>query len=258
METRATRQDYRCFFPYLTQGLDPSLYGRDLARGWMPNCASKVSRRHARLSAAHAANPTPQNFAAMMSARAVTGAEAYYRALYTEGGVASWNRREQFMADSIDALLERHGKVVVWAHNTHQGDARGTAQNQTGELSLGQLMRERHGEADVFLLGMTTYEGKVRAASAWAAGEAVKVLRPALEDSWPDLLHRVGLPAFILNWRHAPGLSAMLDHPRRDRAVGVLYLPDDELNSHYFETRLSRQYDAVLHIDRTEALDFLP
>ncbi len=256
-ETRATRQDYRCFSPYLTQGLDPSLYGRDVVRGWMPSCATRVARRHAHLSAGHTSNPTSQSFSAMMSARAVAGAEAYYRTLYTEGGVASWNQRERFMADSIDVLLARHGKVVVWAHNTHQGDARGTAQNQTGELSLGQLMRERHGDAGVFLLGLTTYAGQVRAASAWAAGATVKTLQPALEDSWPNLLHRVDLPAFILNWRHNPDLAAALDQTRRDRAVGVLYLPDDELNSHYFETRLGRQYDAVLHIDRTHALDYL-
>lgn len=252
------RRNYRCFAPYTRLERDPSLYGRDVVRGWMPNCAKRVASQRDAVSALHSAQPTARSFAAAMSARAVVGAEAYYRTLYAEGGIASWNVRERHLADTVDTLLERHGKLVVWAHNTHQGDARATAQAETGELSLGQLMRERHGAEAVFLLGMSTYSGSVRAASGWATRDAVKLLQPALAESWPGMLHEVGWPAFLLLLRDNPGLNAALDHPRLDRAVGVNYLPQDELRNHYHTARFGHLYDAVLHIDRTRALDFLP
>jgi erythromycin esterase-like protein len=256
-DLRRARRDYRCFAPYRSPERDPSLYGRDLKRGWMPNCAGRVAARHQHIAALQARQPSRRGAAAVMSARAVVGAEAYYRLLYAEGALASWNARERFLAESIELALARHGKVLVWAHNTHQGDARASLQGESGELSIGQLMRERLGEPAVFLLGLTTHSGTVRAASGWATRDRITTLRPAQPDSWPGLFHEVGLPAFLIDFRSDPTLAAAFDHPWADRAIGVNYFPRDEQRSHYLPLRISRSYDAVLHIDVTRAVQIL-
>ena len=251
---RAARRDYRCFAPYIRLDRDPSLYGRDVARGWMPSCAKRVAARMDKIAAFQAAHPSPRGLEATLSARAVIGAEAYYRSLYADDAVASWNQRERFLAESIDLLLARHGKVVVWAHNSHQGDARASDSAADGELTIGQLMRERHGADAVFLIGMTTYAGTVRAASGWATRDVIKNLRPALKESWPGVFHEVGVPAFLIDFRSDPTLVEAFDHALLDRAVGVNYLPLDEMRNHYFKISIGRYYDAVVHIDITRAV----
>lgn len=256
-ELRRARRDYRCFAPYRSPERDPSLYGRDLKRGWMPNCAHRVAARQQHIADLQARQPSRRGAAAMMSARAVVGAEAYYRLLYAEGSLASWNARERFLAESIELALARHGKVLVWAHNTHQGDARASLQGDSGELSIGQLMRERLGEQAVFLLGMSTHRGTVRAASGWATRDRVKTLRPAQPDSWPGLFHEVGLPAFLIDFRSDPALAVAFDHAWADRAIGVNYFPRHEQRSHYLPLRISRSFDAVIHIDVTRAVQVL-
>lgn len=252
---KAVRRAYRCFSPYKRLAFDPQLYGRDVARGAMPNCSRRVLAIRQQAGSLHALQASSESFNAFMAARAVEAAEAYYRSLYMpEGFVASWNLRERFLADSIDQLLARHSKLIVWAHNTHQGDARATDQFITGELSLGQLMRERHGEEAVFLVGMTTYDGSVRAASGWATRDQAKRLVPAQKMSWPGLLHETGSPALFLDIRGKPALAEALDVALPDRAVGVNYFPHDEQRSHYFNSYLGRRFDALIHIDRTRAL----
>jgi erythromycin esterase-like protein len=251
---RGARRDYRCFAPYTRLDRDPSLYGRDVARGWMPSCAKLVAARLGKIAAFHANHPSPRSLEATLSARAVVGAEAYYRSLYADDGVTSWNQREHFLAESIDLLLARHGKVVVWAHNSHQGDARASDVAANGELTIGQLMRERHGTDAVFLVGMTTYSGTVRAASGWATRDTIKNLRPALTESWPGVFHEVGIPAFLIDFRSAPTLAEAFDHALLDRAVGVNYLPLDEMRNHYSKVSIGRYYDAVVHIDITRAV----
>ena len=256
-ELPRARRDYRCFAPYRSPERDPSLYGRDLLRGWMPNCARRVAARHRQMAALQARQPSARGNEAMMSARAVVGAEAYYRLLYAEGALASWNARERFLAESIELALARHAKVLVWAHNTHQGDARASLQGESGELSIGQLMRERLGEQAVFLLGLTTHSGTVRAASGWATRDRIKTLRPAQRDSWPGLFHEMGLPAFLIDFRSDPALAAAFDQSWPDRAIGVNYFPRDEQRSHYLPLKISRTYDAVIHIDVTQAVQVL-
>ena len=118
-------------------------------------------------------------------------------------------------------------------------------------------MRERLGEQAVFLLGLTTHSGTVRAASGWATRDRITTLRPAQPDSWPGLFHEVGLPAFLIDFRSDPTLAAAFDHPWADRAIGVNYFPRDEQRSHYLPLRISRSYDAVLHIDVTRAVQIL-
>lgn len=249
------RRAYRCFAPYTAPAIDPQLYGRDVARGTMPRCDRRIAAMQAEMARIDAAAATPESFAAMMSARAVTAAEAYYRILHApDSDESSWNLRERYLADTLDILLARHGKIVVWAHNIHQGDARATDQALVDERSIGQLMRERHGEAATYLIGLTSHAGTVHAASGWATRDTTKTLRPAQAESWPALFHEVGVPAFVLDLRRNPTLAEGLDVSIADRAIGVTYLPEDEPRSHYFKARMGRRYDALIHIDRTTAL----
>ena len=255
---RQARRDYRCFAPYSRPPLDPQLYGRDVANGSMPSCERSVQSRLKKMRKLVGADPAPAAFAALMSARTIAGAEAYYRTLYALGSRDSWNLRERFLAESLRILLERHGKIVVWAHNTHQGDARATDQVLAGELSIGQLMREQMGEEAVYLVGITTFSGSVRAATGWTTPDRVKTLRPAIEGSWSRLLHDVGLPAFILVFRGNADLIDALDRQQLDRDIGVNYLPDAELEKHYWHSSPAKRFDALIHIDTTRALLPLP
>jgi len=257
-EAARARRDYRCFAPYIDGALDPQLYGRDLARGSMPSCAKRVETRLAQLQRMADQEADTASFAALMSARSIVGAEAYYRTLYTVGALESWNLRERFLAESLRILLTRHEKIIVWAHNTHQGDARATDQGVVGELSIGQLMREQLGDDAVYLVGMTTYSGSVRAATGWGTRDRVRRLRPAIAGSWSQLLHTVGLPAFVLVLRDGLGAQPELTERRLDRGVGVTYLPEAEVENHYVYSSLARRFDAVIHIDTTSALAPLP
>jgi erythromycin esterase-like protein len=144
--------------------------------------------------------------------------------------------------------------VVVWAHNSHLGDARATELGAEGELNVGQLVRERHGR-DAVLIGFTTYTGTVTAASAWDGPAERKRVRDALPDSYEALFHEVGAPNFALVLREAGDARAALDTPRLTRAIGVIYQPETERLSHYFRARLPAQFDAVLHYDITRAVE---
>ncbi|MDS4012834.1 MAG: erythromycin esterase family protein [Candidatus Accumulibacter sp.] len=254
-EARRARRDYRCFAPYSRAQLDPQLYGRDLARAAIPSCARQVERRRAAME--RRAEGDPAAFSAMMSARSLVAAEAYYRLLYSEGALVSWNSRERFLAQTLRRLRERHGKVVVWAHNTHQGDARASAQADVGELSLGQLMREEYGE-DAYLVGLTTYRGSVRAATGWATPDRRRTLRPAVAGSWSHLLQQTGMANFLLIFRQNEELIDQLDVRRLDRAVGVSYLPEAEIENHYSLSLPARRFDALIHLGVTQAVTPLP
>jgi len=253
------RSRYRCFLRYEN---DPEAYGRNLAARKIRSCRTSAEMQFRELSrrmARSAGVPDEALFSAWQSARVVKSAEAYFRALYGKK-TSSWNVRDRHMAQTIDAIMKQHvfsgraGKVVVWAHNSHQGDARMTAHAAAGELSLGQLMRERFGERAV-LVGFSTYSGSVRAATEWGGIDEVKILLPALPESFSALMHEAGTPEFLLMCRGV--LEEKRDAERLERAVGVLYLPDSERESHYYPVRLTRQFDALIHIDTTTALDVL-
>jgi len=161
------------------------------------------------------------------------------------------------MADTLDALVAHHArqgrsaKVVVWAHNSHLGDARATQMGREGELNLGQLARERH-PGDAFLAGFSTHTGTVTAATDWGAPAERKRVRPSLPGSYERLFHETAQERFLLL---APGETPALKLPRLQRAIGVIYRPDTERASHYFEARLGAQFDAVLHYDVTRAVE---
>jgi erythromycin esterase-like protein len=198
-------------------------------------------------------------FAAEQNARLVTHAEAYYRTMLS-GRAPSWNLRDRHMAETLGAVLgylERHrsdARLVVWAHNSHIGDARATEMGQRGELNLGQLARERFG-AGAVLVGFTTYTGTVTAASSWDGPAERKHVRPALAGSVEHLLHDAGHARCLLPLRTDLELAGLLDAPRLERAIGVLYIPENERRSHYFHARLAQQFDYVIHVDETRAVE---
>lgn len=256
---RRARERYACFDHFG----DPQSYGYATAIGLTPSCEREaieqlleLQREGQALIRRDGILAEDEQLAAEQNARVVRNAERYYRAMLQER-VASWNLRDTHMADTLAALfahLERRdsAKIVVWAHNSHVGDARATEIGEAGEITLGQLARERM-PGEVRLIGFSTYDGSVAAASDWGAAVERKAVRPALPESYEALFHRVG-SSFILDLRtHAA--RSVLDEARLLRAIGVVYRPQTERASHYFRTRLPDQLDAIIHIDRTRALD---
>jgi erythromycin esterase-like protein len=187
----------------------------------------------------------------------VNDAEEYYRTMF-RGGSLSWNLRDQHMLGTVEALRahlgepERPAKIAVWAHNSHLGDARATQMGQRGELNVGQLMRERFPGATC-LVGYTTSHGTVTAASDWGEPVELKRVRPALPDSYEHLFHETAVPRFLLSFDNETVRRA-LTTPQLERAIGVIYRPDTERQSHYFHASLAFQFDAVIHFDHTTAL----
>jgi erythromycin esterase-like protein len=174
------------------------------------------------------------------------------------GRAESWNLRDTHMMETLEALLAysrqtgNGGRAVVWAHNSHLGDARATQMGDAGELNLGQLARQAFG-AQVRLIGFTTNAGTVTAATNWDEPAQRKRVRPSLSRSYERLFHDVGIGQFQLDLRDSTTREA-LSTPRLERAIGVIYRPDTERVSHYFQARLPQQFDAILHIDETHAL----
>jgi erythromycin esterase-like protein len=256
------RERYRCFEPF---GDDPVAYAQSVEYGAVPSCERQVAEQLREfegplvsLGRGGAPGARDDYFAAAQSARLVVGSEAYFRAMFRPG-VSTWNMRDRYMQATLEGLLrhldtpERPARVVVWAHNSHVGDARAVHMGDQGELNLGQLTRQRWG-TDVVLVGFSTHTGTVIAASDWGAAPARKTVRPALPGSYPDLFHRTGLDAFLLVIRDAPVREA-LRQPRLDRAIGVIYLPQTERVSHYSHARMAEQFDALIYLDETRAVD---
>jgi erythromycin esterase-like protein len=198
-------------------------------------------------------------FFAEQNARLIKNAEQYYRSMF-HGRVSSWNLRDRHMAETLERLVEHldqhwgRSKVVIWAHNSHLGDARATEMGEAGELSLGQLARERFGPEAV-LIGFSTNTGTVTAASDWDGPAERKRVRPALAGSYEELFHMAGYPQFFLSLREPGEAPAALRDPRLERAIGVIYRPQTERVSHYFHARLTEQFDGILHFDQTRAVE---
>jgi erythromycin esterase-like protein len=255
---RRARERYACFDHYG----DPQAYGYLAGHAGDRSCEDAVVRqlvelrqRAGELAMRDGRAAADAFFSAEQNARLVRNAEQYYRAMF-RGRVSSWNLRDQHMAETVDALaahLRRQGqapRIVVWAHNSHLGDARATEMGTQGELNVGQLVRQRHGDRAV-LVGFTTHTGTVTAASDWDAPAERKRVRPALAGSWERLFHDVGVPRFLLALR---GTDLLDGASLLERAIGVIYRPETERQSHYFHATLARQFDAVVHIDQTRAV----
>jgi erythromycin esterase-like protein len=261
---RRARERYACLEHF---GRDSESYGYATGLGLAEPCEDEVvgqlielQRRAAEYARRDGRVAEDEFFYAEQNARLAKNAEHYYRSMF-RGRVSSWNLRDRHMAETLDALvahLDRQGgrrtKVVVWAHNSHLGDARATEMGDGGELNLGQLVRERYGRETV-LVGFSTYSGTVTAASDWGGAAERKRVRPALQGSYEELFHDAGLPRFLLPLRDDGTAAQGLRRPRLERAIGVIYRPRTERMSHYFHARLPKQFDAVLHIDETRAVE---
>jgi erythromycin esterase-like protein len=254
------RYRYSCFEMF---GQDPQAYGYASTRGLTRDCEDEVTsqlvdlrRRALDYATRDGRVAADEFFFAEQNARLVANAETYYRAMF--GSRAdSWNVRDRHMMETLDSLLKyvgggKPGKAVVWAHNSHLGDARATQMAAAGELNLGQLVRERFGE-DAFLVGFTTHAGTVTAARNWEDPAERRQVRPSLPGSYEHLFHETGGERFLLLLGEGSARQALWAE-RLERAIGVIYRPESERVSHYFRARLPEQFDAVFHIDRTSAL----
>ncbi len=257
------RRRYACFENF---GEDPQEYGYAAGMGLSRTCEDEVigqlldlqrraadyARRDGRLAA-------DDFFYAEQNARLVKNAEQYYRSMF-RGRVSSWNLRDAHMAETLDFLVDhfalqgQRSKFVLWAHNSHLGDARATEMGRLGEWNDGQLVRQRHAHEAV-LVGFTTYTGTVTAASNWGGPAECKRVRPAISGSYEALFHECGIPSFVLTPTRGTPVAMGLGESLWERAIGVIYRPESELASHYFHARLSDQFDAVIHVDRTRAVE---
>jgi hypothetical protein len=196
-------------------------------------------------------------FYAEQNARLVVNAEEYYRSMFM-GRRSSWNLRDQHMTGTLDALKSHFGKaggkMVVWAHNSHLGDARATEMVVRGEVNVGQLMRQQFGSR-VFNIGFSTYSGTVTAARNWGDPAECRRVVPALPGSYEALFHDTGLDDFWIDLRETGAIEKVLVQERLQRAIGVIYRPETERYSHYFRTSLPKQFDVMIHMDETRALE---
>ena len=260
---RRARTRYACFDQF---GDEMQAYGYAAEVGLTPTCEREVvaellalQRRRAEYASRDGRVAADEFFYASQNARLVRNAEAYYRTMF-RGRVEPWNLRDQHMSETVRELLTfldrlRPGaRLVLWAHNSHLGDARATDMSHIGELNVGQLVRHYYGAAAVNV-GFTTHHGTVTAASEWDAPAERKHVRPALAGSYEKLFHDAGIPRFMLPLRSDPVLASALEGPHLERAIGVIYLPETERQSHYFHARLPQQFDFVIHIDETRAVE---
>ncbi len=260
---KQARERYACFDRF---GDEPQVYGFMTRLNLSKSCEEEVVAQLVELqrrTADHARSDgrlaEDEFFYAEQNARLVKNAEAYYRSMFLEE-VSSWNLRDRHMAETLEAVLAHLGrqnpsaKVAVWEHNSHVGDARATQMGERGELNVGQLAREKYGR-DAVLIGFTTYHGTVTAASDWGAPAERKRVRPALPGSYEALFHAVRPTRFLLTWRDDDPATTALRSRRLERAIGVIYRPDTERQSHYAWARLPDQFDAVLHFDETRAVE---
>lgn len=255
------RRRYACLSPWER---NPAVYGRAARTGQYRTCEEPVTRMlrdmmERRLE--YAVHDGERFLDAAQNARLVANAERYYRVMYS-GQVESWNLRDRHMFDTLDMLLKFHGpeaRAVVWEHNSHVGNAAATEMGARGEFNVGQLCRERFGR-EAFLLGFGTDHGTVAAAHDWDAPMEVMAVRPSHAESYERLFHEAAVPALLLPLGPAgrPDVRDELRPPRLERAIGVVYRPETELQSHYFQAVLPIQFDEYVWFDETRAVRALP
>lgn len=251
------RQRYGCLMPWEA---DPAAYGHAALTGAYRKCEQDVAHLLVELlqkQQAYALQDGDRFFDASQNARLITEAERYYRLMYY-GSRASWNLRDSHMFNTLKHALHFHGpdaKAVVWAHNSHVGDATATEMSRRGEYNLGQLCRE-YFDPDCYIIGFGTNDGTVAAASAWDGPMQIMNVRPAHPQSYEHLFHLTNAPGLMLPLKGAAqdDLGKRLMKPLIERAIGVIYRPESEFASHYFEARLPLQFDEYIWIDRTSAI----
>jgi len=260
---RRARSRYACFDHF---GEDVQAYGYAAGLGIADSCEEEVvsqlvemHNRAAELARRDGRVAADEFFFAEQNARLVKNAEEYYRTMY-RSDVSSWNLRDLHMMETLIALEEHlseprnEAKIVVWEHNSHLGDASATEMGKRGEWNVGQLVKHRYGRESV-LVGFTTYEGTVTAASDWGGPAERKRVLPALPGSYENLFHKTGLERFLLLMPYGSASRIAMQTPLLERAIGVIYRPETERQSHYFHASMSNQFNAVIHIDETRAVE---
>jgi len=251
---RVARERYGCLTPWQA---DPATYGQAALSGAYRTCEDDVTNMLIDLlekRAEYAPRDGERFMDAVQNARLVTNAERYYRVMYY-GSRASWNLRDSHMFETLLNLLDHHGpdsKAIIWAHNSHVGDAAATEMSLRGEFNIGQLCRKDLG-ARAYSIGFGTNSGTVAAASNWDEPMEIKTVRPALEESYERLCHQTGIGRFMLDLRDSLSVDSReaLSVPRLERAIGVIYRPETELASHYFQAILPAQFDEYIWFDET-------
>lgn len=254
---QVARRRYGCLTPWQA---DPATYGHAALTGAYRTCEQEVISMLADLMQkrrAYAENDGERFLDAVQNARLVASAERYYRTMYY-GSRSSWNLRDSHMFETLKNLLNFHGatsKAIIWAHNSHVGDSTATEMSARDEYNIGHLCRREFGEAS-YSIGFGTNKGTVAAASNWDEPMLVKSVLPALAGSYERLCHESGDAQFLLPLRELvpAALAAGLMRPRLERAIGVIYRPETELQSHYFEAVLPRQFDEYIWFDETSAV----
>jgi protein-L-isoaspartate(D-aspartate) O-methyltransferase len=250
------RRRYACLTPWQA---DPATYGKAALAGTYRSCEGDVVRMLTELATKHreyAEHDGERFLDAVQNARLVANAERYYRVMYY-GSRESWNLRDGYMFETLKILRDFHSpdnKTIVWAHNSHVGDAAATEMSSRGEFNIGHLCRKEFGDR-VYSIGFGTDNGTVAAASDWDGPMEVKTVRPSLAGSYERLFHETGLPGFMLGLADGSGsLRRGLSKPRLERAIGVIYRPESERESHYFQAVLPEQFDEYIWIDTSQAV----
>jgi erythromycin esterase-like protein len=257
----SARRHYGCLWPWID---DPSMYGHDSRNEPYRTCENEVAAVFQELLAGrelYERLDEQRFFSALQNARLVKNGERYFRTMYDDIS-ASRNQRDHNMFATLQAVMQHRGeasKAVVWAHNSHIGDARATTRSTRGEFNLGQLVRQSFGE-HAYLIGFGTDHGSVAAASAWGAPMQVMQVQPAHAQSYERLCHDAKADNFLLPLRDP--LQAItrekLLAKRLERAIGTMYDPNDELKKHYFHASLPLQFDEYIWFDETRAVRPLP
>lgn len=252
---------------YANLGDDPQSYGFLASSDRSESCAKEALQQFMELqhNAWYYQQLHPQNknecFHAIQNARLVKNAEQYYRSLFSKEDI-SWNIRDKHMfetlghiANYLESIHDKPAKIIVWCHNSHVGDERATEMGERGQYNIGQLTKENYGP-NAALLGFTTFDGTVRAASDWGGKSQVFTINPALQNSFEALFHQLKYKNFFINIQeNAPIQDLFKDLNYLHRAIGVVYRPETERQSHYYYSKLGYQYDGLIHIDRTHALE---
>jgi erythromycin esterase-like protein len=266
-EAAAARARYACFGQFIN---DPQAYGYAIASGIWDSCEQEViiqliqlqqkARLYIEKDGAFAGN---EYFSAQQNAELVKNAEEYYRAMF-RGRPNTWNLRDRHMFETLEKLamhlgtrLGREARIVVWAHNSHLGNAAATDMGHRGEINIGQLVSEKYGDRGL-RIGFSTSRGTVTAASDWDGPAETKIINAPLPGSYEEIFSRLGKKGFYLDLGVRNEAVRMLEEERLQRAIGVIYRPETERMSHYFHTSLPRQFDFMIHIDETEAIVPLP
>jgi len=250
---KLAQEAFRCFEPYKNEGRDYAMASRlvpELCENEVVDLLKEIQYKITRYDS------DPENvFSTQQNALVTVNAERYYRAM-VQGGPHSWNIRDQHMMDTLDRLLQFHGpdsKAIVWAHNTHIGDARATDMVADGMYNIGELARIKYKKEDVFLVGLGSYKGNAVAGRQWGAEMMDMEVPSAVKGSWEYLLHKAGPENKLLLMEDFMD-DEFMEHHIGHRAIGVVYNSAYEQYGNYVPTILPLRYDAFIYLDHTRAL----